>query len=58
MTLDPFLPSWELLRVNLAAPAGTQSLRLRLRVNPDAETGQQLYALRAALWDNVVLHAF
>lgn len=56
-TLDPFLPSWQLLRVSMAAPAGTQSLRLRLRVVADAESGQQSYEQRAARWDNVVLHA-
>jgi hypothetical protein len=49
--LDPVLPSWQSMTVQLAAPDGTRSLRLRTSVVLPASN-----VLRAARWDNVVLH--
>jgi hypothetical protein len=53
-SLEP-VPSWQSMAVQLVAPNGTQSLRLRITTVLGSVSDP--VELRSARWDNIVLHA-
>lgn len=46
---------WQVLRVSLPAPVGTQGLRVRINTVADDEGGLLPYQLRSVRWDNVLV---